>query len=79
VATTIFGGITDVLISSNGAKIYAAISGENPDRSLAGVWESTTGSTGSWRRIAGGTSGQTDSVAGWQPFGQWGPCGSGAE
>jgi hypothetical protein len=72
VLTTIFGGITDVLISSNGTKIYAAISGENTDRSLTGVWESTTGNVGGWRRIAGGASGQTDSVAGWQPFGQWG-------
>jgi hypothetical protein len=69
--TTASGGITDVIIGSNGSKIYAAISGANPDRSLAGVWESTSGDVGSWKRIAGGASGQTDSIAGWQAYPNW--------
>ena len=64
-------GITEILIAPNGAKIFAAFTGGNTDRSLAGVWESTTGNGNDWRRIAGGASGQTDSVAGWQPYGQW--------
>jgi len=69
--TTASGGITDVIIASNGSKIYAAITGANPDRSLAGVWESATGDVGSWKRIAGGASGQTDSIPGWQPYPNW--------
>lgn len=64
-------GITEIIIPSNGSKIFAAFSGFNADRSLAGVWESTTGNANSWKRIAGGASGGIDSVAGWQPFGQW--------
>lgn len=64
-------GITELLIPSNGAKIFAAFSGSNANRSLAGVWESASGSVNSWRRIAGGLSGSSDSVAGWQPYGKW--------
>lgn len=64
-------GITEVIIPSSGSKIFAAISGLNSDRSVAGVWESATGNVNSWKRIAGGASNQADSVAGWKPFGQW--------
>lgn len=72
VANTIFGGLTELYIPSNGSKIYAAFDGENVDRGSVGVWESATGAVSDWKRIAGGVSGQPDSVAGWQPYGKWG-------
>jgi len=71
-ATTAMGGLTEILIPSNGSKIFAAITGENPDRSFVGIWESTTGNSGSWVRIAGGEKDAADSVAGWRAFGKWG-------
>lgn len=71
-ANNALGGLTEVLIPSNGSKIFAAVSGENVDRGLVGVWESTTGDIGSWTRIAGGTTLGTDSVSQWQPYGKWG-------
>jgi hypothetical protein len=52
--TNAFGGFTDVLINKAGTKLYAALSGRNPDRAIAGVWTSATGDPGSWTRIAGG-------------------------
>ena len=61
-------GATDILIDKAGARIFAAISGRNPDRASAGVWTSSTGNTGSWTRIAGGLNGQTDSVAAWKAY-----------
>jgi hypothetical protein len=64
-------GITEIVVASNGSKLFAAFTGSNSDRALAGVWESTTGNGNDWRRIAGGVAGQADSVAGWQPYGQW--------
>src|SRR2546423_14477954 len=68
------GGLTEVIIPSNGSKIFAAVTGENLDRSLVGVWESVTGDSATWKRIAGGPSGGTDSIPGWQPYGtdKWG-------
>ncbi|MEJ7766213.1 MAG: hypothetical protein WKF89_00270 [Chitinophagaceae bacterium] len=60
-------GMTEVLINPNGSKIFAAFSGANADRGVAGVWESATGDSASWRRIAGGLPGQPDSIAGWLP------------
>lgn len=71
VANNSIEGLCDVIIPSNGSKIFAAFSGKNQDRSLAGIWESTTGNSGAWTRIAGGTSGATDSVAGWKAHGVW--------
>lgn len=65
-------GLTEIIIPSNGSKIYAAFTGENPDRAIAGVWESSTGNTGSWIRIAGGVQNAADSVAGWRAYGKWG-------
>lgn len=64
-------GISEILITSTGTKIFAAFSGENADRGLVGVWESTTGNVGSWTRIAGGPKNAADSVAGWQPYPAW--------
>lgn len=64
-------GLTEILIAPNGSKLFAAFTGTNTDRSLGGVWESNTGNGNDWRRIAGGVAGQADSVAGWQPYGQW--------
>ncbi len=66
------GGLTEVLMKPDGSKIYAAFSGENPDRALAGVWESSTGDASSWRRIAGGAGGQADSIPGWLAYRKWG-------
>ncbi|MGZ3837229.1 MAG: T9SS type A sorting domain-containing protein [Flavisolibacter sp.] len=68
---TSLAGLTEVVIAPNGSKVYAAVPGDNVDRALVGVWESTTGNFGSWTRIAGGTQGSADSVAGWQPYGKW--------
>ncbi|WP_132056006.1 T9SS type A sorting domain-containing protein [Pseudocnuella soli] len=79
VSNNIFGGLTEIHIPTNGSAIYAAFSGGGPDpqlvnrdRAIAGVWQSTTGGSGEWTRIAGGQRGQADSVAGWRPFGRWG-------
>ncbi|MCU7548466.1 T9SS type A sorting domain-containing protein [Chitinophagaceae bacterium LB-8] len=71
------GGLTEIVIPSDGSRIYAAFTGENADRKIAGVWESATGDSltannNAWIRIAGGQSGQPDSVGGWQPYGKWG-------
>lgn len=66
-ASTI-GGFADIMINKTGTALFAAITGRNPDRSLAGVWRSTTGNGGSWTRIAGGENGQTDSIPGWRTY-----------
>lgn len=75
----VFGGLTEIYIPTTGNRIFAAFSGGGPnnnninrDRAIAGVWQSTTGNTNEWTRIAGGSQGQPDSVAGWKPWGQWG-------
>lgn len=70
--TSAVGGLTEVLIPSNGSKIYAAVTGENPDRNFVGIWESATGAANTWTRIAGGVQNATDSVPGWRPYGSWG-------
>lgn len=70
--TSAIGGITEVIIPSNGSRIYAAVTGENPDRAFVGIWESATGAANSWVRIAGGVQNATDSVPGWRPYGTWG-------
>ncbi|MFZ9661994.1 MAG: WD40/YVTN/BNR-like repeat-containing protein, partial [Chitinophagaceae bacterium] len=61
-------GLTDILINKSGSQIYAAFSGRNSDRSIVGVWKSTSGDTGQWTRIAGGLLNQPDSVAGWRAY-----------
>ena len=71
-ANNALGGLTEVLIPADGSKIFAAVNGENVDRALVGVWESTTGNVGTWTRIAGGTTLGADSVNGWKPYGKWG-------
>lgn len=68
VSTNTLQGPTDILINKAGTRIYAAFSGRNPDRAIAGVWTSTTGNTASWTRIAGGLENQPDSVAGWKAY-----------
>ncbi len=70
-------GLTEIIIPSDGSRIYAAFTGENTDRNIVGVWESTTGDSltatnNTWRRIAGGQIGQADSVADWKEYGRWG-------
>ena len=67
-ATNSFGGFTDILINKAGTKLFAALSGRNPDRAIAGVWTSTTGNPGSWTRVAGGAQNQPDSVPGWSAY-----------
>jgi hypothetical protein len=67
-AATSVGGVADLLINKTGTKLFAAITGRNPDRGLAGVWMSDTGNPGSWTRIAGGESGQADSIPGWRAY-----------
>lgn len=67
-STTVKRGTTDVMINKAGTRLFAAFSGRNPDRAFAGVWTSTTGNAGSWNRMAGGLSGQTDSIPGWRAY-----------
>jgi hypothetical protein len=62
------GGVTDIMINRTGSRLFAAMSGRNPERGIAGVWTSQTGNSGDWTRIAGGLNGQADSVAGWQAY-----------
>lgn len=71
VGNTAVGGVTEIIIASNGSKIFAAFSGENADAGLVGVWESASGTSTSWTRIAGAASGP-GSVSGWRAQGQWG-------
>lgn len=57
---------TDIAISKDGTRFYAAFSGRNNNRDTVGVWTSNDGFN--WRRIAGGRNGQADSVAGWKAY-----------
>jgi len=61
-------GSTDILIDKAGTRLFAAVSGRNPDRASVGIWTSANGNSGSWTRIAGGLNGQADSVAGWKAY-----------
>lgn len=70
-SATISGGITDVIMSSDGSKVFAAFTGSYTDRALVGVWQSTTGNSSGWTRIAGGVNGAADSVAGWRAYRNW--------
>lgn len=65
---TNIGGVTDVIINKTGTKLFAAFSGWNPDRAIAGIWQSASGDAGSWIRIGGGQQNQPDSVAGWRAY-----------
>lgn len=67
-AATNIEGVTDIVINKSGTKLFAAFSGWNPDRNIAGIWQSANGDPGSWTRIAGGRQNQTDSVAGWRAY-----------
>jgi len=66
--TLAVGGIADILITSNGSRIFVGMSGRNADPTLAGIFVSTTGDLGSFTRIAGGNQGQPDFVTGWRPY-----------
>lgn len=61
------GMATDIAISTDGSKLYAALSGRSNDSDTAGVWQSTTGLLNSWSRIAGASSGPA-SVSGWRTY-----------
>jgi Secretion system C-terminal sorting domain len=61
------GLATDIVISKNSTKFYAAFSGRNADPASAGVWQSTTGNSGTWTRIAGASSG-LGLVSGWRAY-----------
>lgn len=62
-ATTSDKGQMDLVISDAG-KLYLAVNGGFPDSDRRGVFTSTNGTT--WTRIAGGSTLNTDSVAGWK-------------
>ena len=61
-------GIADILINTAGSKIFVAMTGRNEDRSLVGVFSSTTGDLNTFNRIAGGVANAADSVAGWRAY-----------
>lgn len=61
-------GIADILINNAGSRIYVAMTGRYADRSMVGVFSSTTGDINSFNRIAGGLANAADSVAGWRSY-----------
>jgi len=67
-ASTSSAGVGDLVIKADGSKIFAAITGRNNTRHLVGLWESTTGDSTSFVRIAGGEKDAADSVAGWRAY-----------
>ncbi|MFZ9262363.1 MAG: T9SS type A sorting domain-containing protein [Chitinophagaceae bacterium] len=67
-ASTSSAGIGDLAVKSDGSKIFAAITGRNNVRHLVGIWESSTGDSSSFIRIAGGEKDAADSVAGWRGY-----------
>ncbi|MEY2587235.1 MAG: hypothetical protein RLY11_1084 [Bacteroidota bacterium] len=67
-ASTSSAGIGDLAIKTDGSKIFASITGRNIARHLVGIWESTTGDSTSFVRIAGGEKDAVDSVAGWRGY-----------
>lgn len=58
-------GSVDLVISSTG-RIIMGVNGGNPDPAMRGVWSSTTGNSGSFTRLAGGSTLGVDSVDGWK-------------
>ena len=67
-ASTSSAGVGDLAVKADGSKIFAAITGRNNVRHLVGIWESATGDSASFVRIAGGEKDATDSVAGWRGY-----------
>jgi photosystem II stability/assembly factor-like uncharacterized protein len=67
-ASTSGAGVGDLAVKSDGSKIFAAITGRNNVRHLVGIWESSTGDSASFVRIAGGEKDAADSVAGWRAY-----------
>ena len=59
------GGQGDVVISPSGI-VYVAVTGAASDLTLRGIWRSTTGNFNSYTRLAGGSTIDVDSVAGWR-------------
>ena len=68
IPTLAVGGIADIIITSNGNKIFVGMSGRNADPALAGVFVSSSGDLGTYTRIAGGNQGAPDFVAGWKAY-----------
>ena len=68
VTATGVGGIADLVIKKDGSAIIVAMTGRNPDRSLAGIFVSISGNKDSYIRIAGGVENAPDSVAGWKGY-----------
>jgi hypothetical protein len=58
-------GQMDVAIS-NAGRVFLAVNGGRPDRTLRGMWTSATGNLNSYTRIAGGQTLGVDSVTGWR-------------
>ncbi|MFN6321681.1 MAG: T9SS type A sorting domain-containing protein [Bacteroidota bacterium] len=67
-ASTSGAGVGDLAVKSDGSRIFAAITGRNNVRHLVGIWESSTGDSASFVRIAGGEKDAADSVAGWRAY-----------
>lgn len=65
VAANASNGQMDIAISTAG-RIFLAVNGGNPDRTLRGVWVSNTGNASSFSRIAGGQTIGVDSIPGWR-------------
>lgn len=57
-------GTVDVVITNTG-RVITAINGANEDPALRGVWSSPSGNSGTFTRIAGGSTLGVDSVDGW--------------
>ena len=64
-AATAANGQMDVVISNNG-RIFLGVNGGNPDPAARGVWTSSTGTTNSFTRVAGGQTIGVDSITGWR-------------
>lgn len=54
------------ITGNNAGKLFLAVNGGMPDAAARGIWTSTSGNSGSWTRIAGGSVLGVDSVDGWQ-------------
>lgn len=65
IPTIAIGGICDLVISRDGTRIIAAMTGRNADRALSGVWTSSTGDAGTFTRIAGANA---NSPLGWRAW-----------
>lgn len=54
------------VVVSNAGRVYLAVNGGATDITKRGVWFSDTGESGTWTRVAGGSTLGADSVAGWR-------------